>query len=311
MKSNSLSSILAMSAMLGASKISIDTALSKTDSGRVARAGKRGQVILTPESQAELLALGWIRHFRGQDDAITITNSEQAYCRLVSKDILLVGIVDAEAFTSRADKFFMEFKTANPRSKKTWKRDWVSNPQSLTYCLLTGHRRFTVRKAFKEASPTYDHAWFDVTDDEVEWWRKEVLDIGQEIMQYRSQERLHWPMNIEHGCYAYGPNYPCPQVSTCTSRKFSARAAKGVGVLEPAEFPEFTGANRERLLQAILDHKPLVILSATRIKTWMRCRELWRNLYDVGVQQEVGEALLVGSAFHGLLGKYYESKIKG
>ena len=254
------------------------------------------------EAQAQSLALGWMRHFRQQDMSLPYTACETAYFRMLDNGILLVGIVDAEG-----DDFFSEYKTASPRGAKTWKREWILSVQALTYGLLTGgEKRFLVRKAFKSATPTYDHEWFAFDPRDLQLWEDQVQAIASEILALDKRGITPWQLNLEHGCFAYGPNYPCPFWHFgCTKHNFDSDIP---GATSYEDFPEFTGTNRSRLLDVIHEQQPELVLSSSRIKNWMRCREMFRRLQHTTFPPS--DAMLLGSRFHELIAAYNRSLIK-
>jgi hypothetical protein len=255
------------------------------------------------ESQAQRLFVGWAAHFREQDATLAYTHAEKAAFAILGPKLVLAGIIDAEG-----DDFFAEFKTANPKYRKTWKREWLLSTQALTYGLLTGgSKKFLVRKAFKLTTPEYDHEWFQFTAKDIEMWENQVHMVGQEIEAYRAAlGDGPWPMNLTHGCFAYGPNYPCPfWQDGCTKNNFNGSIP---GQLDPEFFAEFDSENRARLL-ALAETMPpdTIYLSATRIGNWQRCREMYRRLQKVSFG--ANEAMLLGSRFHELVAKYNRALI--
>lgn len=254
------------------------------------------------ETTARMLVTGWATHFQSLDSKLNYTHVETArFLRIEEAKVLLVGIVDAEG-----PDFFSEHKTASPKGEKTWKKEWLMSPQALTYGLLTGGtKRFLVRKAFKKTNPTFDHEWFEFSANDLSMWRRQVGIIGQEIRLYRKDEAadtIPWPLNLEHGCFAYGAAYPCPYwQSGCTKHNFNGPIPGST----PFEFfPEFQGANRSMLAE---QHQSIdttwIVLSATRIKNWMRCREKYRR--DQELSFPPSEAMLLGSRFHDLIAQHY------
>jgi hypothetical protein len=265
--------------------------------------GKHTTASMGVEAQAQSLALGWMRHFQQQDKSLLYTKAETAHFRLLegSPRILLVGIIDAEG-----DDFFSEYKTASPRGQKTWKKEWLLSTQALTYGLLTqSEKRFLVRKAFKLATPVYDHEWFAFDPRDLEMWLRQVQLIGREIVNYNQNISTPWPLNTEHGCFAYGPNYPCYfWQSGCTKHNFDGPIP---GSVDFENFPEFTGDNKLALTNEIALHKPDIVLSSTRIKTWQRCREMYRRLQTLAFPPS--EAMILGSRFHELIAAYNRTLI--
>lgn len=248
------------------------------------------------EAEAQKLFIGWTRHFIPTDRALTYTHAETAHFLTLDDNLILAGIIDAEG-----TDFFMEAKTASPRSRKTWKREWLLSTQALTYGLLTGGaKRFLVRKAFKLATPEYDHEWFEFHPADMAMWHRQVHIIAQEIRTYAALGSTPWPLNFEHGCFAYGPSYPCPMWDNgCTRLNFDGPIPGAAPMSFDTYFPEFQGRNRELLLDLIEGHPNTLILSATRIKNWMRCRELYRRLETMSFPPS--DAMLLGSRFHELI----------
>lgn len=254
------------------------------------------------EAEAQTLVSGWRRHFKEHDLNLNWTAVEQAKMLQLNDKLLLVGIVDGEG-----DGFFAEFKTANPRTAKTWKKEWVLNPQALTYGLLTGGtKRYLVRKAFKLAVPEYDHEWFEFGPADLSFWRQQVIEIGHDIEALAN--RQPWPLNLAHGCFAYGQKYPCPFWSSgCSKLTFNGPVSGEV----PSEiFPEFQGPNRAILTEALKMNPDAITLSATRIADWMRCREMFRRKHIEGVTMPPSDAMLLGSRFHELVAMHNRSYIK-
>lgn len=261
------------------------------------------------ETQAQTLVLGWKRHFATQDAQLAYTHAERAHFLELRRDVVLVGIIDAEG-----DDFFAEYKTANPRGKKTWKREWLLSPQALTYGLFTGgQKRYLVRKAFKQGIPEYDHEWFEFSPRDLDIWRFELLRIADEIQSYYQSipafggDFFHWPLNIAHGCFAYGPTYACPfWADGCSVGKFDHRLNNDGDWF----FPEFQNENRAALL-GFMEGRPhdTIILSQSRVETWMRCRELFRKKYVEGNAETASEAMLLGSRFHQLIAEHVTALI--
>lgn len=227
---------------------------------------------------------------------------------LPESNVLLVGIIDAEG-----DNFFSEYKTANPRGAKTWKREWLLSTQALTYGLLTGgDKPFLVRKAFKGREPSYDHEWFKFTPGDLDFWRRQVNIMADEIKRNMGTAGLlndlslsaPWRTNITHGCNAYGPNYMCPYwAEGCTKLNFGPVP----GVLPFDEFPEFTGENRAILYDAIQQHPNALVLSKTRMENYSRCPEKYRK--DLLYSWPASDAALLGSRFHDLVAQYNRALI--
>lgn len=255
------------------------------------------------QATAQRLAQGYAAHFGQADALLTYKESEAQVMLRLSPEVALVGVVDAIGVDPSGVRFFREDKSASPKSAKTWKRHWVLSPQALTYALITGTKLALVRRAFKTIPPTYDHEWFSFKERELRWWKSEVMDIAAEISAYRdlansptwkSAHGVSWPTNIEHGCFAYGENYPC------------AFYADGCSVQDFASVPKLMTPyeRHESPWKSFAEQPGTVVLDGGRIKTWMRCRELYRRTYEVGgVVGPPSDDLLIGKLFHELIGK--------
>src|SRR5579864_623406 len=100
------------------------------------------------------LVSGWQRHFQAADATIEWLGVSETLQLELAPGVWLAGELDARGRNASGELFFGEWKTANPREKKTWKQVWRMNPQSLSYGVLAAAhwpemQRFTVRKAFK------------------------------------------------------------------------------------------------------------------------------------------------------------------
>lgn len=282
---------------------------------------KTGPLRFDLETQAQALFMGWIRHFRTQDESLTYQFIEKAAFTILPTDdrfVILTGILDAEG-----PDFFSEFKTANPRSRAYWKKEWIMSPQALTYGLLTGgKKKFLVRKAFKSKVPEYDHEWFQFTPGELEMWKREVLLMAAEIQSYEQSHLVPWPLNFGHGCFAYGPNYPCPLwQSGCSKLNFNGDIPGST--IDREELSEFEGDNRALLMGLVEEVKASsgkepIILTQSAIMDWQRCRELFRRVRYLSpaapessmLSFPSGEAALIGARFHELVSSYNERFIK-
>ena len=189
------------------------------------------------------------------------------------------------------------------------------NPQSLTYGVLAADwfagrgeacTQFTVRKAFKSTPPTFDHAWYSYTPDELDHWRGQLIKIADEI---RGGGPGPWETNWTH-CFQYGVNYACPHFEAgCSKMVFedNPMAPKRVPHLE---IERRLNAPNEPL--ALVHRIPdLVVLDATRVKAWLGCREKFRREYVHNVATPMTEALQLGIECHDLWGKYYQSLVRG
>ena len=258
-----------------------------------------------PTPDVDSLASGWVSHFWSADHSLTWHWAELEHSLWLTPNTLLVGRMDAGGENENG-LFFGEWKTANPRERNTWKQVWRMNPQSLTYGVLAndyfkrtlgrGCSQFTVRKAFKSSPATYDHAWYSYSNAELNHWRGQLIRIGAEI---RAAGAGPWETNWDN-CFKFGINYACPHFEDgCSKMKWDIPmdAVRRVSHLEI-----------ERRLNATeRDIKGLVVLDATRVKTWLTCRERFRREYVENVATPVGEALQIGIDFHEAVGRHYQT----
>jgi hypothetical protein len=260
------------------------------------------------------LVSGWQRHFAAADQTIDWLHAELELSAELAPGIWLAGCVDAVGRVND-ELFFGEWKTANPREKKTWKQVWRMNPQSLTYGVLCASRwpelrRFTVRKAFKEQYPSYDHAWFRYSDAELNHWRGQIIQAALEIQEYLGMNKygdesiVPWPTNFKH-CFKFGVNYACPFFeSACNRQEWGGMPAGAIIGGDPSwSFTEQRTAIQARDRQAI-------VLSATTIADWFDCRELYRKRNVELITPVKGEALILGGNFHTEIAKHYAGLIK-
>lgn len=295
------------------------------------------------------LVNGWRAHFWSADREITWVGAEEEASVWLTPNTLLMGRLDARGISPTRERFFGEWKTANPRERLSWKNVWRLNPQSLTYGLLAdaldpGCRRFTVRKAFKSDPPSYDHAWFAYSDTELAMWRAEVIRIADEVRGYHSaalckatgkhehpilgmddamQLReagavIPWPLNLSN-CFRYGEKYACPffkdgcnKQDWVTTHGLIARVPH-LDVERRLNAPDnLTGGYLiDRLNDGIETRLDDVIaLDATRISTWLGCRERYRREYVDNVVGPPGEALTLGIEFHAAMGTLYKGMVR-
>ena len=256
---------------------------------------------------------GWIGHFYSADREIKWHFAELEHSLYLTPNTLLVGRMDAGG-ENESGLFFGEWKTANPRERNTWKQVWRMNPQSLTYGVLAndyfqktlgrGCDQFTVRKAFKSNPPTFDHAWYSYTPEELDHWRRELIWIASEIRRLKNAPDVtqNWPTNWD-SCFKFGVNYACPHFEQgCSKMKWDipVDTVRRVSHLEI-----------ERLLNKSDGGNPdLVVLDATRVKTWLSCRERFRREYVANVATPVTEALEIGIQFHETVGQHYTQLVE-
>jgi hypothetical protein len=252
------------------------------------------------------LVAGWKRHFASADAQITWGGASERLEMELAPHVHLVGEMDAWGWTG-SDLFFGEWKTANPREKKTWKQTWRMNPQSLSYGLLArkrwpGMRRFLVRKAFKEQVPTYDFCWFRYSDAELDHWQWQLGQMVADIL-CRLDGGETWGTNWNR-CFKYGVNYVCPYFEcACNKLDFTAKPAGATIGGDPT-----WSATLQRA--AIRQRDPgALVISPTMIADWMDCQELYRRNYVELVTVVKNESLILGGQFHGELGTYYQSLV--
>jgi len=295
-------------------------------------------------SLADQLVEGWIPYFWKADQSIRWIAAEREHslwlCPLECPEChgmgfvgppgskaepcpksrtLLVGRIDAVGQTEDGELFFGEWKSAKPPWKtriNEWKLKWLMSPQALTYGVFAdaahpGLRRFTVRIAYKSSPPTYDYDWFWLKEEEIAWWRTELLRIADEIRQ-RRREGVHgtpWSPNMPEACFKYGPEYVCPRFHpACSQLKWGAEIPNSAPRIPHLEVErDFLSANSGSFGQPM--RKDIVILDATRVEKWMGCRERYRGEYELGAREPEGDALDVGSQMHALLETYYAGRI--
>lgn len=258
-------------------------------------------------AQLSNLTNGWMAHFASADREIEWLGAELELSAQLDERTLLLGRIDTYGRNAAGQLFFGEWKTANPRERNTWKTTWRMNPQSLTYGVLMHElhpdcHTFTVRKAFKSPTPSYDHAWFLYSDEELAHWRGELLRIAAEIRAYQASAPRNWPTNFD-ACFKWGSNNACAFLDkACSVQDFS-----GVPI---GATPRVSHLESERRLNGGTSPEGLVVLDATRVKEWLTCRELYRRKYVDNIAPTPGEALVLGIEFHDVMGSYYSSLVK-
>jgi hypothetical protein len=202
------------------------------------------------------------------------------------------------------------------------------NPQSLTYGVLGNDyfmktmgrpcSQFTVRKAFKSNPPTFDHAWYSYNEEELQHWRSELIRIADEIRQYKAVGFDPYPTNWD-SCFKFGVNYACPHFEEgCSKMKWDipVDTVRRVSHLEierrlneamPKPGQVIPCDDPVKYVPAV--PRDLVILDATRVKTWLTCRERYRREYVENVATPVTEALEIGIQFHDVMGSHYQSLV--
>jgi PD-(D/E)XK nuclease superfamily protein len=264
---------------------------------------------------------GWISHFFSADREVKWHFAELEHSVWLTPNTLLVGRMDAGG-ENEAGLFFGEWKTANPRERNTWKQVWRMNPQSLTYGVLAndyfqktlgrGCNQFTVRKAFKSNPPTYDHAWYSYNQEELNHWRSELVRVADEIRQYKAVGFDPYPTNWD-SCFKFGINYACPHFEQgCSKMKWdipvdTVRRVSHLEIERRLNEPNawITKKPHGCTVDCCTAPEGLVILDATRVKTWLTCRERFRREYVENVATPVTEALEIGINFHEVIGQHY------
>ena len=255
----------------------------------------------------EQIVNGWTQHFWSADHEIEWVAAETEHELWLNENTVILSRIDAFGKDADGAMFFGEWKTSNPRDKKTWKQTWRLNAQSLTYGLVAqsaypGCERFTVRKAFKTDPPSYDHAWYKYHPVELLHWKHELIGMANEIRGYLKDGGTPWPTNYD-ACFAYGANNVCPFFeSSCAIMDFQKRPYAAIDRVSPME-----DSLRARLNGEVDE---LVILSPSRIKLWNQCRERYRREYVDHLSGPESEALKLGSDFHTEIGKYIQGMVK-
>jgi hypothetical protein len=255
------------------------------------------------------LVAGWKRHFAAADATIRWGGASERLELELAPGVWLVGELDAWGHNAQGQLFFGEWKTANPREKRTWKQVWRMNPQSLSYGVLAaarwpGMERFTVRKAFKETVPTYDHAWFRYEPAELEHWRLQLLQVAKDQQRLRHDGWYPWPTNFGR-CFKYGPNYVCPFFETACNKLNWAAIPSGAML---GGDPTWSATQQREHIHAT--DPSAIVLSPTTVADWFDCREMYRRKYVELVTPMKSDALVMGGEFHDVIGKYYSSLIK-
>lgn len=254
------------------------------------------------------------KDFFSADHSIKWTAVETMHTLWLSSNTVLVGTIDAEGVTEDGRKFFLDYKTINPRKASNMeqvKGEWRMDPQSLSYGLLLGedYKEFTVRWAVKSNPPTTQFEWYSYSQAELDWWKGEVLREADHIRHLRNPDSLpstqpNWPTNLTN-CTRFGWNYRCPLYDNgCTKLNFN---------FNPNLPPRTHNKEIEAKLLSEFDGDPkeLVVLSSSSIETWLGCKERFRRQYEGDGFEEDSEALRIGSDFHSFQADYIRSLING
>lgn len=265
------------------------------------------------------LLAGWKRHFAAADACIRWGGASERLEAELAPGVWLVGEMDAWGWNAAGELFFGEWKTANPREKKTWKQVWQMNPQSLSYGVLAAQRwpgmeRFMVRKVFKEMTPTYDHAWFKYSAAELEHWRGQLLMMALEIRNYHTivekatgcegDTLIPWPTNFSR-CFRYGIQYACPFFECACNRQQWAAVPAGSTI---GGDPTWSATQQRAAITA--KQADAIVLSPTTVADWLDCRELYRRKYVELVTPVKNESLVLGGSFHEELSNYYKRMVQ-
>lgn len=249
------------------------------------------------------LVRGWKQHFASADACIGWGGASERLELELAPGVWLAGELDAWGRDAQGELFFGEWKTANPREKKTWKQVWRMNPQSLSYGVLAAARwpemrKFTVRKAFKEQVPTYDHAWYKYSEPELQHWRDRLLTFADEIAVVRQGE-TNWGR-----CFRYGTKYACPFFDVaCNRLQFEAMSA-GWGL---GGDPLWSFVGQRAAIQ--LREPGAIVLSPTTVADWLDCHEMYRRKYVELVTPPANDALVLGREFHDELAQHYAAMV--
>lgn len=286
------------------------------DYARIIEAVNATQATEASKLEAAQLLQGWIQKWHPVDRLFTVLHSEAELVCWLSDTTVVVGRSDLIALDETKEGFFGEWKSANPNKKKEWKLDWRLSPQALTYAVATRYgcvydkdgplplpfqiSKFLVRLAFKSSPPGYDFEWFTYTDQELDFWRDELLRLADRVREYRINGHVPWSPNFT-GCLKYGPKYPCPFFgNNCSKLDFTS--AEG---FVPRSF-------HLQVEKDIATSPDLVVLDATRVETWLRCPEKYRRENEDNLTtSDRSPSLDTGTALHAGLREYYQQLKEG
>jgi len=122
-----------------------------------------------------------------------------------------------------------------------------------------------------------------------------------------------WPTNFR-SCFDYGVKYACPFFAGCDHQDWNLVPVDAVAVdgrlktLPPDARP--WGQEQLSNFSPSGASNELVVLSATSVETWLRCRERYRKHYEVGLDLPSNEAAALGKNFHHALAIHYRSMVK-
>lgn len=258
---------------------------------------------------ATTCASTFIRDFWSADQAIKWTHSEEERQLWLTPNTLLVGRVDARGINADEHPFFGEWKTlSNHRARyiDDEKYKWRTDPQALTYGVLVPETRiFTVRWAIKPSDngkypAATDYEWYTYTDQEVEHWRSQLIQIADDMRRSRAGT-APWRTNFGN-CFRYGRKYACPFFEKCSQQKWA----------ESMEKPRTPHLEFERNLKNELDKYPpdLVVLDASRVGDYLECPEKYRRTWEGEGYQDSSDALEIGKDFHSLISTHITKLIR-
>jgi len=124
-----------------------------------------------------------------------------------------------------------------------------------------------------------------------------------------------WPTNFR-SCFDYGVKYVCPFFAGCDHQDWNLVPVDAIRVdgrlkTLPPDAREWGAARLAELSNLTLNgaSNQLVVLSATSVETWLRCRERYRKHYEVGLDLPSNEAADLGRDFHHVLARHYRRMI--
>lgn len=254
---------------------------------------------------AERLAEAFTRDFASADRDITWLKVEDERLLWLSPNTVIVGKVDAIGVNGAGEPFFGEWKTLSKYKARTMqdvKDNWRMAPQALTYGVLVPEvKTFTVRWAIKTEPITTDFEWYTYTQEEIEFWKRQLLMVADKI---RVMRKLGTPWNTNlNACLRYGKNYACPFMDGCYKLDF-------VKVPDGMALRTVSHLDIENEFKSTNQNPDVVVLDATRVGTWFECEEKYRKLWEGDGLQESSEALVIGGDFHTIIGEHIAKFIK-
>jgi len=259
---------------------------------------------------AQSLAQTFVRDFWSADHSIAWTHAEEERSLWLTPNTLLLGRVDARGLNADGLPFFGEWKTLGHyrgRYIDDEKFKWRTDPQALTYGVLVPETHlFTVRWAIKpddkgKRPPTTDFEWYTYTDQEVQHWAAQLVQIADEIRRNRERDSsIPWRTNFSH-CFRYGRKYACPFFDKCAVQDWT-------GSMGQPRTPHLASENK---LRGELDKYPqdLVVLDASRVQDYLGCPESYRRFWEGEGFHEESEALTIGTDFHSLIDTYIKTLV--